>query len=174
MLRLPAIDVLRKLFTISAHAQRRSCKTQSTGNQKQQYTITSQQHQKLTQIPPSKCTRKERKKEKKWTGYSTYLILSILEHSLCCVDVFLLLRKGKKWKKKTSFGLKTNGVLTFYYMMEWPPKRHTAILLCSKGLEEAIKGHSVLHTRSSKRQKYKRNINGNSNNNNNNNKTNKT
>lgn len=30
-------------------------------------------------------------------------------------------------------------------MMEWPPKRHTAILLCSKGLEEAIKGHSVLH-----------------------------
>lgn len=59
-------------------------------------------------------------------------------------------------------------------MMEWPPKRHTAILLCSKGLEEAIKGHSVLHTRGSKRQKYKRNINGNSNNNNNNNKTNKT
>lgn len=87
---------------------------------------------------------------------------------------FPLAKKGKKnGKKKTSFGLKTNGVLTFYYMMEWPPKRHTAILLCSKGLEEAIR-HSVLHTRSSKRQKYKRNINGNSNNNNNNNKTNKT
>lgn len=118
--------------------------------------------------------KRKEKGKKKWTGYSAYLILSILEHSLCCVDVFLLLRKGKKMEKKTSFGLKTNGVLTFYYMMEWPPKRHTAILLCSKGLEEAIKGHSVLHTRSSKRQKYKRNINGNSNNNNNNNKTNKT